>query len=82
MTRHQPEVPQGSRWVLGIEPHIGDAPTVARQVLEAVKSIEMVDDDAGDHSWLGESQVDGDAAAALLVEGKPAPTMQPQSGQK
>ena len=57
-----------------LEPHVGHAAAVARQVIEAVEAVEVVDDDRGDgRRILGESQIDGDAALALVVQLEAAP---------
>ena len=55
-----------------LEPHVRDAPSVAAQVVEADKSVEVIHDDGGDRLRFRQPQIDGDAAAAVLAgSGRP-----------
>ena len=56
------------------EPHIAYPLPVARQVLEAVKIVEMVDEQRGDLIWIvDQTQVDGNPPTAILPDGCRAP---------
>jgi hypothetical protein len=55
------------------KPHIGDTAAVARQVIECVETIEVIDGKMSDRTGLGEPQVDGDASPALCIGPKAAP---------
>lgn len=48
-----------------LKPHVRDTPTVAAEILERIKPVEVVDDDAADLVRFGEAEVDGDAAAVV-----------------
>src|SRR5262252_6115023 len=50
-----------------LEPVIGDASAVARQIFERVESIEVIDGHLRHGFGFGKTQVDRDASASLLV---------------
>ena len=55
------------------KPHIRDTAAVARQVIERVQAVEVIDGEVRDWPRFCEPQVDGDAAAAVRVEAQAAP---------
>lgn len=56
-----------------LEPHIRDTSAVAPQVVKTSKPIEMVHDDGGHRPRLRKPQIDGDAAATVLIGREAAP---------
>ena len=66
-----------------LEPHVRDAASVAAQVVEADKPVEVIDDDGGDRLRFRQPQIDGDAAAAVLAGGQsPANGLRSRSRRK
>jgi len=57
-----------------LEPHIGNTSTIPWQVIKAIKSVEMINDDCGHRLRFREPQIDGDAAPAFLIWCHRAPT--------
>jgi hypothetical protein len=55
------------------EPQVADAAAVAREVLEGVEAIKVIDGQMRNRSGFGEAQVDGDAPSAVVVEAKATP---------
>src|SRR5262245_17004737 len=56
-----------------LEPIVGDATPIARQVFEGVKAVEMIDRNLRDRVRLCKSQVDRDPTAAVFVDLQSAP---------
>ena len=50
------------------EPIVCDTPTVARQVVERIQSVEVIDGDLCDGLWFGQAQIDRNAAATLFID--------------
>jgi hypothetical protein len=57
-----------------LEPHIGNTTTIPWQVIKAIKSVEMINDDCCHCLCFREPQIDGDAAPAFLIWRDCAPT--------
>src|SRR6185295_4650185 len=62
------------------EPVVGDATAIARQVLEGIEAVEVVDRNLRDSVRLCEPQVDGNPPAALFVDVLPAPERDAAAG--
>ena len=57
------------------EPHVTDAPSIARHVVEGVESVEAIERDPIDQRRLRQAEIDRDLPLAVLAT-------QPQPGQK
>jgi len=72
-SNHRSRCSRGGVETTRSEPVIPDAAAVARQVIESVQPVKMVDGHMGNGLRFGQAQVDGDTALAFRGEGLGSP---------